>query len=136
MKERSAGFTLLEVMVAVAVLGIAMAAGIKAGSQATANMRHLQDRTFAHWVGSNVLTELRARGFWREHGDDGTREMAGQAWYWTFRVEDTPNPDFRRVDVAVYREEGDAEPVATVTGMISNPALRHGAPPAAGRRRE
>lgn len=120
---RARGFTLLEVMVAVAVLGIAMAAVIKAASEMTGNARHLEERTFAQWVADNVLTELRAGGFWGEEGDDGTRHLGGRQWYWEFRVEPTPNPQFRRVDVSVYRHEEDASPVATLTGLVSHPDL-------------
>ena len=128
MKARVGGFTLLEVMVAVAVLGIAMTAVIKAGSEMTANSRYLQDRTFAQWVAGNVLTELQATRYWSGEGDDGTDELGGQEWYWAFDVEDTPNPAFRRVDVEVYRSENDDAPVATLTGLISDPDMLETAP--------
>ncbi len=123
MRSTVRGFTLLEVMVAVAVLGIAMAAVIKAGSEMTANSRHLQDRTFAQWVADNVMTELQASRFWDDEGDDGTARLGGTEWYWAFEVESTPHEDFRRVDVSVYRDEDDNGPVATITGMVSNPEL-------------
>ncbi|WP_290651307.1 type II secretion system minor pseudopilin GspI [Aquisalimonas sp.] len=117
------GFTLLEVMIAVAVLAIAMTAVIKAGSEMTANARHLQDRTFAQWVAGNVMAELQAAAFWDDEGDDGIQSLGGQEWYWAFEVQSTPNPDFRRVDVEVYRDEDDDAPVATLTGLISDPAM-------------
>ena len=123
MRRTARGFTLLEVMVAVAVLGIAMAAVIKTGSEMTANSRYLQDRTFAQWVAGNVMTELQANRFWDDEGDDGTARLGGQEWYWSFAVESTPNPDFRRVDVSVYRDEDADSPVATITGMVSSPEL-------------
>lgn len=123
MIRRHGGFTLLEVMVAVAVLAIAMTAVIKAGAEMTANARHLQDRTFAQWVAGNVLTELQAGDFWDDDGGAGARAMGGREWYWEARVEDTPNPDFRRVDVDVFRDGEDDHPVATMTGLVSDPGL-------------
>lgn len=123
MSHRARGFTLLEVMVAVAVLAIAMTAVIKAGAEMTANARHLEERTFAQWVAGNVLTELQAGDFWSDEGDDGTRAMGGRDWHWEARVEDTPNPDFRRVDVDVFRDDGDEHPVTTMTGLVSDPDL-------------
>ena len=117
------GFTLLEVMVAVAVLAIAMAAVIKAGSEMTTNARHLQDRTFAHWVASNVLTQLQAERFWGTGSAEGSTRLGGEEWHWAYQVEETPNPDFRRVDVSVHRTADADHAVATVTGLVSNPEL-------------
>lgn len=55
------GFTLLEVLVALAILAIALGALIKAGSTNTANAVYLRDKTFAHWVALNTITEMQVR---------------------------------------------------------------------------
>ena len=47
------GFSLLEVLVALAILGISLGAAIKATSSSLGNAGYLQQRTLAHWVAMN-----------------------------------------------------------------------------------
>lgn len=56
--RRNDGFTLLEVMIALAVLAIALAAVIDKSIEAGANVSYLRDRTLAHWVAENRLAEM------------------------------------------------------------------------------
>ena len=57
-RSRVAGFTLLEVLIALAVLALSMGAAIKAASDYTNNQAYLRDRTIAMWVARNVLVRL------------------------------------------------------------------------------
>ncbi len=124
-RARAAGFTLLEVMVAVAVLGIAMAAVIRASAEMTGNAHHLEERTFAQWVAGNVLAEHQAQRFWDSEGREGQQAMGPTDWHWRLEVTTTPNPDFRRLDVHVHRDpDADDPPVATMTGLVLNPQVR------------
>ena len=52
------GFTLLEVLVALAVIAIALASIIKAVGTGAANASYLRDKTFAHWVAANRLAQM------------------------------------------------------------------------------
>lgn len=127
------GFTLVEVLVAVAVLGIAMAAVIKATAENGANASYLRDKTFAHWIASNKLAEMQLSGFWGSGGQDSNRTFAGKQWPVHVEITEFPSgvisaEQMREVEVRVYAP-GDEEtisidersPLATLHGAIVNP---------------
>lgn len=125
---RQRGFTLMEVLVAVAVLAIAMGAIIKAGSENTANAVQLRDKTFAHWVAMNKATELRVERAWPGVGNsNGTVEMAERVWEWRLRVADTPDPDLRRLDIEV-RVDGAEHSAAVLVAFLGRPPDAPGEP--------
>lgn len=132
------GFTLMEVLVAVAILGIALAAAIRVGSQAAGNTVELRERAHAGWVADNVLARVTSgmeplRGPERR---DGRMEMAGREWPWELRAETAeppldlgvPLPGLLEVEVAVFRPGESERPVTLRTSWYSLP----GPPPAGG----
>lgn len=108
--RRAAGFTLLEVLVALAVLAIAMGAIINAATQSIANTAALRDQTLAGWVALNQVSErLLDPEPWPEEGSrDGRVELANRAWRWQVRFAKTDDPDLRRIDVTVRAAGSDA----------------------------
>lgn len=121
------GFTLLEVLVALAVFATAMTALILSGSQRADQMGYLRDRTLAGWIASDRITALQLETGWPEPGTrEGEVEMAGRTWHWQAEVRETPEEAVRRVDVAVARE-AEGEPVSRVTGYLAAPENVQGA---------
>jgi general secretion pathway protein I len=119
------GFTLLEVLVALAVLAIALAAVIKVGSHYAENTIYLRNKTLAHWVAMNVLTDLQVQDKWPDLGkQEGSVMMAEQKWYWVVNIEETPDKDLRRLEVQVYYGRQDKEPVTTLAGFMAAPLGR------------
>lgn len=117
--KRQRGFTLLEVVVALAVIAFALAAGITAVSGNTRNAAGLQQRSYAHWVAMNKLAELQVTRQWPDAGESrGEESMARHVWHWTLRVTETPNDFIRRVDVMVRAGEDDDSPLVTLTGYL------------------
>ncbi|NJO14239.1 MAG: type II secretion system minor pseudopilin GspI [Thioploca sp.] len=115
------GFSLLEVLVALAVLAIALATVIKVTGYYAENARYLRDKTLAHWVAMNVLTDLQVKDKWLDLGNqEGTATMAGREWYWIVHVVETPDEDLRRLEVQVYYRRQDPEPVTKLEGFIAN----------------
>ncbi|MEN8214817.1 MAG: type II secretion system minor pseudopilin GspI [Pseudomonadota bacterium] len=115
------GFTLLEVLVALAILAVALAAAIKVSAENAENARYLRDKTLAHWVAMNVLTEIQVRSEWPELGKkEGAAMMAEREWYWNMTVSETADNELRRLDVQVQSRQ-DGAPVAVLVGFVGAP---------------
>lgn len=117
------GFTLVEVLVALAVVAIALPAVMLALSQQVDGTGYLRDKSLASLVASNRLEELRlithARREVLPGRQSGVAELAGRDWYWSQVIETTPVEKFFRVEVQVETEEGDNEfPLARLVGFM------------------
>jgi general secretion pathway protein I len=115
------GFTLLEVMVALAVLAIAMAGLIKAAGGGASNLAYLENKTIAHWVAMNQISAQRAAKDKPGLGSlQGEETMAGREWAWSVDVSETPDLDVLRLDVEVRRADEDSETVyAGLVGYVA-----------------
>ena len=114
------GFTLLEVLAAVAVLALALGATITGASQYAANAGYLRDKAIATWVARNKLVELHVAPAWPEKGkSDGVDEMAGREWTWRTQVLDTPDPKVRRVEVSVEAPGKKDTVLVTLSGFLT-----------------
>jgi len=103
----ASGFTLLEVLVALAVVAVALAAGLRAAGVLSDNAERLGDVIAAQWCADNQLTELRLRRIFPGVGDsDFSCEQMGRSYRGKLLTRPTPNPSFRRVDAAVSSEDG------------------------------
>lgn len=119
-KMRRSGFTLLELMVALAILAIALSAVMRAVGAATNNVDELRLRTLAGWVADNRLAEHRARRDWLPVGRaEGQAEQGGVLFRWAEEVQVTPNAQFRRIEVKVWSvpEAGDTKPPRVLTTL-------------------
>ncbi len=103
------GFTLIEVLVALAVVAVTLATGMKAAGALTGNAQRLIDVTAAQWCADNQLATLRLTRQFPGVGDsDFSCEQLGNSYDGLLIVRPTPNPNFRRIDAMVYREDGQA----------------------------
>lgn len=115
----SRGFSLIEVLAALVVVSLGMLGVIEAVSQTANNTAYLRDKTLAHWVAMNRLTEIRLEAQTpRIAKSSDELEMAGRRWRWTAEVIQTPVASMRRIDVKVRLADGDDESsLASVTGF-------------------
>jgi general secretion pathway protein I len=101
------GFTLIEVLVALAITAVTLAAGLKAAAALTDNAQRLAEVTAAHWCADNALTELRlARQFPGTGESEFSCSQLGRDYRGQLRTQSTPNPNFQRVDALVMNADG------------------------------
>ncbi|MDR1708307.1 MAG: type II secretion system minor pseudopilin GspI [Candidatus Accumulibacter sp.] len=111
--KRALGFTLLETLVALAIVGIAMAAALRSTRFAVDTVTELKARTAAGWVAQNLVSELRATRAFPEMGAANGRAVQGrQEFLWRREVGGTPNYSFRRVEIKVFLAERPEHAVA------------------------
>ncbi|MDE2368370.1 MAG: type II secretion system minor pseudopilin GspI [Burkholderiales bacterium] len=105
--KRPRGFTLLEVLVAMAVVAIALGAGLRATGVLVDNAARLAAVTAAEWCADNHLTGLRLAHNFPGVGDaDFSCQELGRNYVGKLVTRPTPNPSFRRVDAIVSDEQG------------------------------
>jgi len=121
---RNAGFTLIEILVALAVIAIAVAAVMAAISGNVSNAAYIQDRTLAHWVAMNKIAEIQVAKDWPAAGTQhGESLMASQEWPWRVTVSTTDDPDVRRLDVAVFANQNQKDPLSAMVAYVGRPLI-------------
>lgn len=119
---RHSGFTLLEIMVALAVIAIGMAAVMSAVGTTVNNAAGLRDRTFAQWVAMNKLMEVQIDHEWPDtRSYDGSSIMANHEWFWDMEVKETEDKTIRRVEISVKENKDDESSMVTLVGFVGKP---------------
>jgi general secretion pathway protein I len=116
---KQSGFTLLEVLVALAILAITMAAVSRTASASIHHVEALRTRVIADWVAQNRLALHQARGDWLPPGiQTGEEAQAGQNYRWQEEIIATPNPTMRRIIVSVYAPDDPKHALRELTGYL------------------
>nr|VFJ97559.1 MAG: general secretion pathway protein I [Candidatus Kentron sp. LFY]VFK00248.1 MAG: general secretion pathway protein I [Candidatus Kentron sp. LFY] len=116
------GFTLIEVLVALGILTIALGALVKGMVENTRNATYLEERTIAHWVAANAVTEIQLRRDWPSLGtQQGSATMAGREWDWTARITETDDEDLRRIDMEVRNPDMEHRILEKLVSYVGRP---------------
>ena len=119
--RRGAGFTLLEVLVALAIVGTALGASLRAVGSLTQNSTDLRASLMATWSAENRLSQIRVAGEWPQLGNRNFDCPQGElALVCQESVFATPNPAFRRVEVSVADASYPERRIIKLTQVVPN----------------
>ena len=123
MISRKQGFTLVEVLVALGIIGLALPALLLSIQQKLDSVAYLRDKTLAECVAMNKIAEIRiARSLAKvpiPQRATGNVDMAKRTWYWTVERKKTELPGFTRFEVSVRLKDDDKiSPVVKMVGFV------------------
>lgn len=119
--KSSSGFTLIEVLVAVAIIAVAFAGILGVVGQAADSAGSLRDRTYAMWLAQNRLIQHQLDKDWPSISTKtGTSDFAGDEWQWEEQVQSSQHKDIRRIEILV-RKKDDDHVLATLIGILRKP---------------
>jgi len=114
------GFTLIEVMLAMAVFSIAGIAILGTADTNARNLGYLESKILASWVASNQLVEITLDDTWPpKNNKKGKVELAGLEWFWLQKVIKTTDKDMRAIVLEVRLDEKDPSALTSLMTYIS-----------------
>jgi len=119
--RKRGGFTLIEVLVALAIVSFALAAMAGTMVQMLNAANTMRDRTYASWIANNKITEMRLSNVLPEVStSSGEVTYAGVDWNWRAVVSETGVENLYRIDVSISFP-GQDPLMRPVTGFIGEP---------------
>ncbi|KFC76396.1 MULTISPECIES: type II secretion system minor pseudopilin GspI [Massilia] len=120
---RARGFTLLEVLVALVIVGTALGAGLRAVGSLTANSDGLRAAMMATWSAENRLVQIRLGREWPEVGKRNFPCPQGELnLICEEQVLTSPNPQLRRIEVSVYDAERPTRRIVKLVQLVLRPS--------------
>lgn len=118
--KKNAGFTLIEVMVALTIIAISLGALLSTSGTQASSVSYLKHKTLAHWVAVNELTQLRIAKEFPDLGDKkGSTKMAGNEWFWIRTTKKTEDKDARQITFKLYADEAREKNITTLIGYAN-----------------
>jgi general secretion pathway protein I len=121
--RHSNGFTLIEVMVALAIIALSLTGMAVTMGGMLNNATVMRERTYASWIAQNKIVELRLANVVPETNvTSGEIEYANTFWDWRAEVSETGVENLFRVDVEVFRP-GTDDLIRVVSGFVGEPIV-------------
>ena len=121
------GFTLVEVLVALAVVALGVSALFSVLAQSSRSAEQLRVRTLANWAAADALTALRLGNQLPPGGTRRREEISGRLWWVEYQVQQSTTGRLRDVEVRIRRERSSPS-LASARGMVrlDAPAAENG----------
>lgn len=125
MNRSNSGFTLIEMLLALAVFAYAASSILAVLGQTAKNLSEIETMTFASWVANDRLTELQAKTTWPpKDKEKGQRELAGTQWFWQQRVVKTEDPNLRQVEVEIRTNKASQTSIYTLSTFVTKQKVK------------
>ena len=118
--KRITGFTLIEVMVALTIIAISLGALLNTSGAQANSASYLKQKTLAHWVAVNELTQMRIDKEFPDLGDKkGSTSMANHDWYWIRTTKKTEDEDALEVTFTLYADKDYEKNLTSLIGYAT-----------------
>lgn len=113
-KNYQSGFTLIEVLLALAIIAIALTALLKATAQNIENTHRIKEKSISHWVAMQAVAMIQLDLIQINSTQESTQKttMLGQQWYWRAKFSATPLKKMQQITLSLsskstgpFREE-------------------------------
>ena len=116
------GFTLLETLVALAIVALGMMAVHTQLNRYAVSATFIENKVLASWIASNRIAELSVAAEWPPLGESRDEvEFARRTWIWSSQISTTPVENLRRIDVSVALGDEPQRILHTVSGLLEQP---------------
>ncbi len=118
--KHSHGFTLIEVMVALTIIAISLTALLNASGTQANSVGYLKQKTLAHWVAVNELTQIHISKEFPDLGDKkGSTSMANHDWHWIRTTKKTEDKDALEVTFTLYADKEYQQNLTSLIGYAT-----------------
>jgi len=119
LKKRITGFTLIEVMVALTIIAISLGALLSTSGAQAVSATYLKQKTLAHWVAMNELTQLRILKSLPDIGEKkGSTKMANHEWHWIRTTKKTEQSNTRQITYIIYSDKAREKNLTSLIGYV------------------
>lgn len=118
-KLNSKGFTLIEVMLAMAVFSIVGVALVSTANTNFTNTTILEEKMLSSWLASNQLVEASLDKKWPPKNKKGQIEFANRTWFWQQTIKKTASDDLRAIEIAIRKNEKDEKPISSLLTYVT-----------------
>jgi general secretion pathway protein I len=115
------GMTLIEVLVALVIVTIALAAAIRSVNVGVENTDYLKQRNIAQWVAMNHASELQLQLAATKTNGQYETEMAGQTWQVQSKASATADSEILRVEIHVKKDRDAESSLASLITYVLKP---------------